>query len=708
MKRNRTEAERGALLVLTALAMLIILMIAAFATDLGAWYRQGQEQQRAADIASLNGVQTYEASRKANMPTGAGWWDDAPLLTSATMRQTVETAAFKDAVDAIRGVLASGGVIISTEPIWNINAPNPPIYTNRSIATMTADDGTIVVVERTTDNQIVVTVSQQGDQYFSAMLGATPTIVRTSTGTLSNCGATCDVQIVLDPPFAGFSAAGNGDGYKPQVYYDGFGHPKEAWAVNHHVTTPGSGQIICMDIAAGNFCANPPGAAAGPANGKYDFNSSPSGDVFETHNRGSDYLHQANGKLYFTVRNDDKNDSGLACFDVNTKNWCSTPFKNLYNDDANGGAARVNATGPWLYAGELYVIDITGDIKCVELDMSGCGSWNSDAHNYITSDENDPAHLVHAEFDDSTNKLYFAHHRSGDSVIHCFDLVAKDGCAGWGGTPRVLSVVGGGNTDNRFTHFRYDSISHNPTGICVSTPKGNGAAGTPASGCFGLASPGTASSVGGMATAMGYMSSATWAGDALTWEGKRTFFGGGNSNRTACYNWETASACSYIAHPAENTLTSAKEAVRPYSFTMVTPECVMGLGHDANFFSFNPDGMTKCVDTELTTNIIPCDCAGGGERYGIVNFPQSLLNKVDVMHADVYESDGTTPIPGATNIDILATGGELDLSAAPVSEPFLVLNLVVNARIDPATGDPMWTNQEFVDLELLVQATLSG
>ncbi len=57
--------------------MVLILMIAAFATDLGAWYRQGQQQQRAADLGSLNGVNAYDAALKAYFTSqGASGWGD--------------------------------------------------------------------------------------------------------------------------------------------------------------------------------------------------------------------------------------------------------------------------------------------------------------------------------------------------------------------------------------------------------------------------------------------------------------------------------------------------------------------------------------------------------------------------------------------------------------------------------------------------------
>ena len=62
--RDRTTNDRGAILVLTALIMILMLMIAAFATDLGAWYRQGQSQQRSADIGSLNAIKSYDITMK--------------------------------------------------------------------------------------------------------------------------------------------------------------------------------------------------------------------------------------------------------------------------------------------------------------------------------------------------------------------------------------------------------------------------------------------------------------------------------------------------------------------------------------------------------------------------------------------------------------------------------------------------------------------
>ncbi len=50
------DQERGAIAVLTALAMVAMLIAVAFAVDVGRWYVEGQRLQRAADAAALAGV----------------------------------------------------------------------------------------------------------------------------------------------------------------------------------------------------------------------------------------------------------------------------------------------------------------------------------------------------------------------------------------------------------------------------------------------------------------------------------------------------------------------------------------------------------------------------------------------------------------------------------------------------------------------------
>ncbi|MGH1493256.1 MAG: pilus assembly protein TadG-related protein, partial [Acidimicrobiales bacterium] len=50
------SAESGFVLAQTALLLIPLLIFAAFATDIGSWYVEGQRVQRAADAAALAGV----------------------------------------------------------------------------------------------------------------------------------------------------------------------------------------------------------------------------------------------------------------------------------------------------------------------------------------------------------------------------------------------------------------------------------------------------------------------------------------------------------------------------------------------------------------------------------------------------------------------------------------------------------------------------
>jgi len=107
---NRRDSDRGAVLVLTALVMLLLLIIAAFATDLGAWYRQGQEQQRAADVGALNGVLAYDTAVKAYFDTqGADLWTDL----NVTQQQEAELAGLRAAAQTVIGLLETSGLTFS-------------------------------------------------------------------------------------------------------------------------------------------------------------------------------------------------------------------------------------------------------------------------------------------------------------------------------------------------------------------------------------------------------------------------------------------------------------------------------------------------------------------------------------------------------------------------------------------------------------------
>ena len=73
-RRARCRADRsqegGYVAVMTALLLIVLMGLAAFAVDVGRWYVVGQQEQRAADAAALAGVTTLPADPTA-LPNGA-------------------------------------------------------------------------------------------------------------------------------------------------------------------------------------------------------------------------------------------------------------------------------------------------------------------------------------------------------------------------------------------------------------------------------------------------------------------------------------------------------------------------------------------------------------------------------------------------------------------------------------------------------------
>lgn len=54
--RDERREEHGYVMATTALLLIPLLVLAAFAVDVGSWYTEGQKVQRAADAAALAGV----------------------------------------------------------------------------------------------------------------------------------------------------------------------------------------------------------------------------------------------------------------------------------------------------------------------------------------------------------------------------------------------------------------------------------------------------------------------------------------------------------------------------------------------------------------------------------------------------------------------------------------------------------------------------
>lgn len=684
------SSERGAILVLTALVMMLMLMIAAFATDVGAWYRQGQEQTRVADLGSLNGIQAYEQFRRAefNLNNYDEWSD-----FTAAERKLLDFESLEEATNAVMDLLAVQGhptTVTATNPDTSgtyvgleHKDPAPGGTPASSWITFVTNDGLTVTVTRNPDLTITVTVEKEATQYFSHIIADAPTIERSSTATLSNCGAICDVPITINPPFIGFSGSGSGDGFRPMIY----AAAEEVWAVNHHRRTGATnGEIVCMNMTTRSFCADASGGTHNLGN-------------YETHNRpAEEYLNPSTGKIYFTARDWSTNKTGLVCFDTNTTAYCG--FQNLFNQDfSNRWPAIVNATGPWVYNNKMYVMGQQGRLKCVNFSMNGCGAWNTDAQYTGALPAINPGtpETTFINGEQIGSKVYFTHilNGSGGVVFQCWDLASSNNC-GWANPVQITSLTG--RTDFRQTFLSYNT-AQSPNGICVADVDRH------INRCVAL-DGGSNWSIGGLSGHLAQMD-VSWGGDTFSWEGRRTFFAGGRSNIITCWNWDPAlgpvGECGEINYGS-----ATADAVYPYAFTQQSPKCIMGLGDKSVYYSFKPSSLTPCVDTTVDVDLRPCKCADATtDTWGTLIIPEELRGLVDQLHGTLYDDATGNVIPPHIGVDLLASNGELDLSALdPSVYTDLTLVLDVQAKVD-LNGIPLWTNPIVSNLELVVQPTLT-
>lgn len=741
------------------MVMLLLLFIAAFATDLGAWYRQGEEQQRAADVGSLNGVASYDRELKdaiAAAPGDLSTFQDLheyDVANGTTLSLDAEQAAVLVAVEQIRTLLETSGLTFTGDGIQsqtfnavafdaNGIATNP---NSTSTVTLEADDGTVVVITRslvpngfddaTPPNQLYtraidVSITRDGEQFFSNILRGAPQIERNAQSLLENCGATCQNQIVFNPPFTGFDAPGNGDGYTPLIFDANFdSQADEIWAVNHHARPGSVGSIICYEADSGNEC----GGTAYPLN-------------YFTSRESTDYIHEGadasdphHGKIYFAASLNNR--SGIACFDAETRNYCTTPFRDFWNITTQGQhPGFINVNGPFFNNGRLYTVAQNGQVACVQLDMSNCGTGGVQTITYNNAAEfpalnptgGNRHRLLNGEL--IGNNLLVTQNTQGGVVITCLDVGAPSGDVTKCNTNSEHYEPGLNGLARNFTFTRYNDTGA-AVGVCVWNLDGGHI-------CVdeNAQNPTTLPGL----TALENVD--TWnggfKGDAFTWDGQRTFFGLGSHNAILCYNWAaTNGGAPCTDGPDEggaglnddndflvnglglsDAVTRERDSkdkaggLQTYAFAEVTPECIIALGDEAIFFSFNPVGMGPCLDTQITTLIVPCACTdeAAGARWGSLQIPEGLLADVTSLSAKItLIDDPSAPAvsPEFDGVDLLdpAVNGFLDLSSLnthPSNPAFVYLTLSVISDVD-VNGNPIFATPYVADLEVSISPTLS-
>lgn len=186
--------ERGAIYVLFAIMVVILMAAAAIAVDLSAMEHRGQELQNTADAAALAAV--------------AEWVDSGDSVAAIT---------------AARQVAVLDG-------------------------TSTPENPALVSVEFPSEVEATVTViDREAELYFSSLIGSDgATVTRQASASLGTC-STCEPQPVpLPRPDAAISAAGTGDGFAPIAVGN-----RRFYALNHNASN-----IVCVDRVLEKECWN--------------------------------------------------------------------------------------------------------------------------------------------------------------------------------------------------------------------------------------------------------------------------------------------------------------------------------------------------------------------------------------------------------------------------------------------------------------------
>ena len=467
--------------------------------------------------------------------------------------------------------------------------------------------------------------------------------------------------------------------------------------MNHHIYSGWQGDIICMDRETQSSCGSFP---LGGTNNSWGYN---------TATRPVELLSNTVDKIYAPATRRVDNRAGLMCFDVARKQYCTTPFIDFW-DSNNAWGSPANAV--WEYDGRAYVLSHHGEMACVTIssDASGgmqpCGEADTAivGNSRAWLETNGSNHFAWGEI--IGNQLFLIHRGIGnDPLFHCFNMDTQTPC--WGGT---VILPGWKYAAAEATGFIRHDTNGNREGFCLAVARNNDR-----HYCVDF-SGNALSALPNFAQVLAPLGE-SWTGDAFTWEGQRTFFTGGNSDRLTCYDWQTRDYCGEVdldaIRPGNYEVRTAgprtgSEEIEPYALTQVTPQCLVGLGDQSYFFSFSPETLEPCVDTRLNTQIFPCECADGGNKWGEVRLPPELIAKVDSLYATVSVSENGTAINADLDyVNLLDNGGILDLSSVDQANNVLYLLLEVEAKLG-ADGKPVWQSPITADLQIVVQPTLVG
>jgi hypothetical protein len=605
----------------------------------------------------------------------------APVAPAAATGRT-ETV---DAV-AVTPTVAMGGN--ATWRLGYTSDADAPVAAGRVVATLQSNQ-TLTAGSVAVPPDWTIEYSSNGGTSFGATATASTDAIRVGTAPMPS-KATGRIADLPWPVTTLSTAATSGDGFAPIVVGN------RVYMLHHHLN---GNNIGCVDLATRVMCSGYPKAAGvylgqmpgvpvvvgsnlwfrvndsklgllcfnpvtGTSCGRHDFVERPHYIWYNKVDRGSQpVLH--NGKIYLVA-----DDHRIYCYDPEAGAGCTGYPKNTVLAGVAPTIPSVAPSGSW--AGQAR------DVGLIDVALNGNLLFASLATDWV------------GDFSKSGQAV--ATDRKG--YLHCFNLTTGAACSGW---TSPITVTPTGEDFWAFPLFFRKDASGARTGICLGSRLSRTCAGWSKGGISTVATPegmwgvnkdhGSSYIVGGLLEAEG----ATRTYHHRVW----------TKNEIYCWDWVTDAACSGNGFTNGLKGSFAPGANGAYGY-MAYGACAWGASDNKVLMAFDTaTGTLGCSRQSSSLSVRPSDfyCDGASrtvtwDRAVIRNANLGLDVEFRSLRATVRRTDTNAIVAGP--VELVGTGGSVDLSSVPGSAPEL------RVELDAETvGTVAWDDGAAPQIELL-------
>jgi len=707
---GRTSEDRGAVLMILALLITVLLLCAGFAIDFGSWYNRAEELQNAADSAALAGAAEFDLYRAAD--------------GSAT------DAAIGNTESRVLDVLRQNGIEPSDDILIDIIYPGE------------LDNGLGEVLVSVIDRDV--------DLYFATFVLDRFEIRRDATAKVDKCGNTCSNTLAIPKPFSAVNVTGSGDGFAPIYLGD------RVYAINHHQF---DANIVCLVAATGDVCpgygtANNLGTPIMPAGTGWLSNNGTNrsypangwdpmySDIITQHEIVGSRIYvlgQTAGQVKLVCWETDLNPThtnqtggpcpgqgnvNIASLDGRTVRDSNDAFVNSLRSNSSHFVTFLESRGYGISfipddgsdEGRIFVFTDDHKVHCrLSTDIT------QNCTNYLTAKQTGlgldgfPAMggtMGTAAFSDRvidadtkriyTTRHYTPGHPQGNHgvMLECWDAKFNRICENFPNSHPIHAPGDPDYNDGLWNRWRVGRLffdrdhSGNITGVCSM---GSSGPNTAQADCLELDGD---EYTFDFSTLPG---SSSLLGTFHYHEGKNRLFisqsypdTGGRAS-TVCWDFgdpeDMSAPTGYCGQMRPDTDTVNNwpgiEESEDYGYSS-RGNCVYALGHQNRFYTFNAEMENECDEGRALTQLFPCTCFNGDQLWGsvIVDNLDPTNNPYDSFEVFIKEEEHDPVSDAIDSKDLLASAGVVDLSNISPDYPYVWLEIVVNVKL----GQDPWSH----------------